>query len=222
MIPQALAYATVAGLEPQYGLYSAYIGCFVYLVFGSTRVVTIGPTSLLALITHDSAVLMGPGAATLLAFFTGCICLLFGLLNLGFLVEFIAAPVIAGFTTAAAFTIATTQVKSLLGLKFNADGFIDTWKAVFEHIGETRTWDAVMGFSSIVALLLLRVLDRIKLGKEDERTTWQKIFNRTLWFISTSRNGIIIIIGSVIAYCLTNPDIPIEDNPFILTGQLIN
>ena len=75
----------------------------------------------------------------------------------GFLIEFIAAPVIAGFTTAAALTIGTTQVKSLLGLKFEADGFVETWKAVFEHIEETKTWDAVMGFSSVAALLLLRV-----------------------------------------------------------------
>lgn len=71
--------------------------------------------------------------------------------------DFIAAPVIAGFTTAAAITIGTSQVKSLLGLKFDADGFVDTWDAVFKHIGETRIWDAVMGFSCIVALLLLRV-----------------------------------------------------------------
>jgi hypothetical protein len=44
-----------------------------------------------------------------------------------------------------------------LGLKFEADGFVETWKAVFEHIEETKTWDAVMGFSSVAALLLLRV-----------------------------------------------------------------
>lgn len=75
----------------------------------------------------------------------------------GFVVEFIADPVIAGFTTAAAITTATTQVKPLLGLNFNVDGFLQTWIAVFEHIEETRLWDAVIGFSSIAVLLLLRV-----------------------------------------------------------------
>ena len=75
----------------------------------------------------------------------------------GFLIEFIAGPVIAGFTTASAFTIATTQVKSLLGLKFNADGFIGIWTAVFDHIEETRPWDAIMGLSPIFALIALRV-----------------------------------------------------------------
>lgn len=75
----------------------------------------------------------------------------------GFLIEFIAAPVIAGFTTAAALTIGTTQISSLLGLKFQAVGFVQTWQAVFEHIQETQTWDAVMGFSSVAILLALRV-----------------------------------------------------------------
>lgn len=77
--------------------------------------------------------------------------------NLGFLIDFIAAPVVAGFTSAAAFTIATTQIKSLLGLKFDDEGFLHTWIAVFREIEHTRTWDAVLGFSSIAVLLLLRV-----------------------------------------------------------------
>ena len=163
------------------------MGSFVYVIFGSTKTITIGPTSLLSLASYDAVVSMGPEAAILLTFLSGLICLLLGLLNLGnffiterrfqtaittaerllrlyfhdqplgFLIEFIAAPVIAGFTTAAAFTIGTSQVKSLLGLKFEADGFVDTWAAVFEHIEETRLWDSIMGFSCIILLLLLRV-----------------------------------------------------------------
>lgn len=75
----------------------------------------------------------------------------------GFLIDFIAPPVVAGFTSAAAFTIATTQIESLLGLKFDDEGFLHTWIAVFEHIEETKRWDAVLGFASIAILLLLRV-----------------------------------------------------------------
>lgn len=71
--------------------------------------------------------------------------------------EFIAAPVIAGFTTAAALTIGTTQVKALLGLKFASEGFLETWRGVFQHIEETKLWDAILGFSSVATLLLLRV-----------------------------------------------------------------
>ena len=129
----------------------------MYLIFGSTRVITIGPSSILSILAYDPVTRMGPQAAIVLAFFTGIIALFAGLFNFGFLIEFIASPVIGGFASAAAVVTAMTQIKSLLGLKFQADGFIETWKAVFEHIGETRVWDAVMGFTCIVALLLLRV-----------------------------------------------------------------
>ncbi|XP_057380360.1 sodium-independent sulfate anion transporter-like [Daphnia carinata] len=219
VIPQGLAYATVAGLPPEYGLYASYVGCFVYLLFGSTPVVTIGPTALMSLVTYDSgAALMGPEAAILLAFLTGCIVLLFGLLNFGFLIDFIAAPVVAGFTSAAAFTIATTQIEALLGLRFDDEGFLNTWIAVFEHIAETKKWDAVLGFASIAILLLLRVLDQVKLGKEGERKRWQNWVNTTCWLISVSRNAIVIIAASILAYALTEPGQ--STYPFTLTGEI--
>ena len=133
------------------------MGCFVYVVFGGTRAVTIGPTALLGMLTHNSVVMMGPDAAVFLAFLSGLVELLMGLLNFGFLIEYLGAPVIAGFSAAAAFAIATTQIKSLLGLKFTADGFLPTWNAISVNIGNTRLGDAVMGFTSIVLLLALRV-----------------------------------------------------------------
>ncbi|KAK4014629.1 hypothetical protein OUZ56_027147 [Daphnia magna] len=240
VIPQALAYATIGGLPPEYGLYSAYMGCFVYVFLGSTRAVTIGPTALLGLLTHDGALLMGPEAAVLLAFLTGCISLLFGICNFvginfmichlkGFLIEFIAAPVIAGFTTAAALTIGTTQISSLLGLKFQAVGFVQTWQAVFEHIQETQTWDAVMGFSSVAILLALRdyailinfdlrycekLLEKVRIGKDGDRTSIQCFINGAFWLISVSRNAIVIIVGCVIAATLIKPG---YDAPFEIT-----
>lgn len=68
----------------KYGLYAAYVGCIVYGLLGSTHAVTIGPTALMALVTYESgASQVGPEAAILLAFITGCIVLLFGLLNFG-------------------------------------------------------------------------------------------------------------------------------------------
>lgn len=73
------------------------------------------------------------------------------------MIDFIAAPVVAGFTSAAAFTISTTQIEALLGLKFDDEGFINTWIAVFRDIEYTKKWDAVLGFGSIAILLLLRV-----------------------------------------------------------------
>lgn len=128
--------------------------------------------------------------------------------------DFISEPVVGGFTSAAAFSIATTQVENLLGLSFDADGFVPTWKAVFEHIEETRTWDAVMGFGSIACLLLLRIADQIKIGTPGQLNVWQRAFNETFRMISTARNAIVIVIGTVIAASLTTED----NKPFKVTG----
>jgi sodium-independent sulfate anion transporter 11 len=72
-------------------------------------------------------------------------------------VTFIGRTVICAFTSAAAVTIATSQIKGLLGLSFEAEGFIQTWKAIFQHISETRYQDAVLGIVCCIALLLLKV-----------------------------------------------------------------
>ncbi|XP_063097686.1 sodium-independent sulfate anion transporter isoform X3 [Cavia porcellus] len=111
VIPQALAYAEVAGLPPQYGLYSAFTGCFVYVFLGTSRDVTLGPTAIMSLLVsfytfHE------PAYAVLLTFLSGCIQLAMGLLHLGFLLDFISCPVIKGFTSAAAIIIGFGQIKA--------------------------------------------------------------------------------------------------------------
>ena len=164
VIPQGIAYAIVAGLPPQYGLYSAFMGCFVYCIFGSSKDITIGPTAIMALMTGVHAQ-YGPDYAVLLAFLSGLIILACGLLRLGFLIDFISVPVIAGFTSAAALTIASGQVKSLLGLTIPSDekshlhlGVVDGWIDVFTHIKTCRWQDATLGVLCCILLLSLRVI----------------------------------------------------------------
>lgn len=76
---------------------------------------------------------------------------------LGFIVEFFSYPVIAGFTTAAALNIASSQIKSLLGIAGKSQEFLEAWVYVFEHIKETRKWDAILGFTTIVFLVITKV-----------------------------------------------------------------
>lgn len=76
---------------------------------------------------------------------------------LGFMVEFISAPVISGFCSAAALTVSSTQVKGLFGLKFKGSSFIDIWRGFFENIAKCNPWDSALGCSMIVILLLMRV-----------------------------------------------------------------
>lgn len=75
----------------------------------------------------------------------------------GFLVDFVSTPVVAGFTSAGALTIASSQVKSLFGLKFQAENFFDIWSKVFKHIKDIKLWDTVLGLGCCVILLLMRV-----------------------------------------------------------------
>lgn len=75
----------------------------------------------------------------------------------GFLIDFISGPVSIGFTSAAAIIIATTQVKDVLGLSYPGGKFLQVWEQIFEHISETRPWDALLGLSCMVVLLTLRV-----------------------------------------------------------------
>ena len=82
-IPQGIAYAEVASLDLQYGLYSGFMGCFVYFLFGSCKDITIGPTAIMALMVQVHVSNLGPDFAILTAFLSGCIILLLGLLNLG-------------------------------------------------------------------------------------------------------------------------------------------
>lgn len=81
----------------------------------------------------------------------------------GFLVDFVSAPVVSGFTSAAALIIASSQLKGLFGLKYSADSFVSTWRQFFEHYHETRVWDLSLGVVCIIVLLSLRVTRGIAL-----------------------------------------------------------
>uniref|UniRef100_A0A182MJ89 STAS domain-containing protein n=1 Tax=Anopheles culicifacies TaxID=139723 RepID=A0A182MJ89_9DIPT len=201
VIPQGIAFAVMANLEPQYGLYSAFMGCFVYCVFGSCKDLTIGPTAIMALMVQVYVGSLGADFAILLTFLTGCIILMFGLLNLGFLVQFISMPVTAGFTSAAAITIASGQVKSLLGLPGRSNEFVHSWINVYQHIGQTKLWDALLGIATIIVLLVLRTLrGRSAVGK----------------YLALARNAIVVIGGAALAYYFST----IGCKPFSLTGAV--
>jgi len=233
VIPQGIAYAVVAGLEPQYGLYSAFMGCFAYCIFGSTKDITIGPTAIMALMTGVHAQL-GPDYAVLLAFLSGLIILSCGLLRLGFLIDFISVPVIAGFTSAAAITIASSQVKGLLGVVIEHKshlhlGAVNSWIDVFTYIHTYKWRDMVLGLSCCALLTLLRYLNRFPCLKPDPKTqesTGKKVLHKAVWFAATARNAIIVIFCLLLAATIDPdcPSYPKEESRdrclFTLTGQI--
>ncbi|XP_076275104.1 sodium-independent sulfate anion transporter-like isoform X1 [Rhynchophorus ferrugineus] len=218
VMPQALAYATLGGLQPQYGLYSAFMGCFVYTVFGSIKDITIGPTALMALMTYQQIVGRNTDYAILLCFLSGVVQLIMSILHLGVLVDFISIPVTVGFTSATSVIIGSSQFASLLGIKMTSNGFYDTMNKLFQNIHLTRFQDTLLGISCIAVLLLLRKLKDVKLNKKGVKPTKQQCcFNYIFWLISTSRNAIVVIICSTIAFMYESRG---SGSPFRLTGDV--
>ncbi|XP_063473407.1 sodium-independent sulfate anion transporter isoform X3 [Symphalangus syndactylus] len=213
-IPQALAYAEVAGLPPQYGLYSAFMGCFVYFFLGTSRDVTLGPTAIMSLLVsfytfHE------PAYAVLLAFLSGCIQLAMGVLRLGFLLDFISCPVIKGFTSAAAVTIGFGQIKNLLGLQNIPRQFFLQVYHTFLRIAETRVGDAILGLVCMLLLLVLKLMRDHMPPIHPEMPPGVRLSHGLVWAATTARNALVVSFAALVAYSFEVTGY----QPFILTGE---
>lgn len=133
------------------------MGGFLYAVFGSVKEISIGPTSLMALLTAEFTRDTNPDFVILLTFLTGCVEFIMGLLDLGFLVDFISLPVTSGFTSATSVIIIVSQLKGLLGLKFQSANLLDQMIKICLNVKKVRLADTMLGVSSLVALMSLRV-----------------------------------------------------------------
>nr|WP_198683805.1 SulP family inorganic anion transporter [Peristeroidobacter agariperforans] len=131
LIPQSLAYAMLAGLPPQIGLYASIAPLIAYAAFGTSRTLSVGPVAVVSLMTAAAAgKIAGAGsasyieAALVLALLSGVVLLAMAVLRLGFLATFLSHPVISGFITASALLIAASQLKHLLGVSVEGDTLI--------------------------------------------------------------------------------------------------
>jgi SulP family sulfate permease len=166
LLPQAIAYALIAELPPQMGLYAAIVAAIVGALWGSSSHLHTGPTNAASLLVLSSlAVVAAPGspefiaAAGLMAVMVGVARLLMGLARLGVLVNFVSVSVIVGFTGGAGVLIAVNQLRHLLRLDFpgSAD-FIPTLSATARHLPETHGPSLVIGISTMAVILLVRRL----------------------------------------------------------------
>lgn len=210
-IPQGIAYAIVAGLSPEYGLYAGLMGGFVYLFVGSCKDITVGPTAIMAAMTAKYVSGYSADFAVLATFLSGILILLMGIFNLGFLVEFISQPVISGFTTAAALQIAAAQLKGLFGLNGSGGNyFAGSIMNFFKNFLTLKLWDTLLGVTTILILLLLK-----RLGQGCGRT--DGLVKKTRWFISLGRNAVVVIIGIIVAYVLK---VATNSEPLLLIGDI--
>ncbi|NWY71973.1 S2611 protein, partial [Erithacus rubecula] len=214
-VPQALAYAELAGLPLQYGLYSSFMGCFVYCVLGTAKDVTLGPTAIMSLLVSSYAC-HEPVRAVLLAFLSGCIQLAMGLLHLGFLLDFISFPVIKGFTSAASITIGFSQVKNILGLQGIPRQFFLQVYETLRRIGESRAGDAVLGLSCLAVLAGLRAMRSHLPQAGPAGALAVRISHLIVWVCGTARNALVVLFAGLVAYSFQ----VMGWQPFRLTGSI--
>ncbi|MDP5276671.1 SulP family inorganic anion transporter [Chengkuizengella axinellae] len=164
LIPQAMAYAMIAGLPPVIGLYASTIPLFIYAIMGSSRQLAVGPVAMVSLLVFSGvSVLADPGTEEylsyvfLLMFMTGIIQLAMGVFKLGFIVNFLSHAVVSGFTSAAALIIGMSQLKNLLGIDMESGETI--FHTLFEagsRINEMNLITFFIGIGSILFLWLFK------------------------------------------------------------------
>ncbi len=164
LIPQSMAYAMVAGLPPQVGLYASVLPLLLYSLFGSSRTMAVGPVGLMSLMTGSLLVEMGINdpnelltTAALLALLSGLSLIVMRLLRLGSIINFLSHPVISGFTSAAAILIMFSQLKHLLGIEIPSGlSLAEKIGFTFSNIGQTNSITLLIGLFSISLLILIR------------------------------------------------------------------
>jgi SulP family sulfate permease len=163
LIPQSLAYALLAGLPPEVGLYASVAPLLLYAVLGSSRVLAVGPVAVVSLMTAAAVsehAVTGSHAywqvAITLAFLSGSMLLLMGLLRLGFLANFLSHPVISGFISASGLLIALSQMKTIMGVTADGHHFFDLLLALMNQVSHLHLLTLVVGIVATAFLFWVR------------------------------------------------------------------
>jgi SulP family sulfate permease len=175
LVPQCLAFALLAGLPVQIGLYSSFAPLVVYSIFGTMRQVQPGPTALVSLLTGQALDSLGfesdadrIAGAALCAFLVGAISVFLGAIRFGFIVDFMSHSVMVAFCSAAGVTIGTSQLKHLLGIKMDRKKYWwQTASYLVLHLNEVDPPTFAMGGTLLLALLTLKKWKSA--GGEDKR-----------------------------------------------------
>jgi len=164
VIPKAMAYATVAGLPVQAGLYTAFVPVVIYAIFGSSRVLSVSTTTTIAILTGANLALVAPDgdpaillrAAATLALMVGVLLALAFVLRLGFLATFISEPVLSGFKAGIGVVIVLDQVPKLLGVHFPKGTFLENLLSLFQSLPSTSAATLAVGVAMMALLIALK------------------------------------------------------------------
>ncbi len=163
LIPQSLAYALLAGLPAEMGLYASILPLVAYAIFGTSRALAVGPVAVVSLMTAAAVGNLGltdPAAIALaagtLAFISGAILTVMGVFRLGFLANFLSHPVIAGFITASGVLIASSQLKHIMGVEAEGHNLVQIWSDLLAHQHLVNPITLGIGVTATVFLFWVR------------------------------------------------------------------
>ncbi len=163
LIPQSLAYALLAGLPPEAGIYASIAPIILYAIFGTSRALAVGPVAVVSLLTASAIGQVAEAgtagyavAALTLAGLSGAFLVLLGVFRLGFLANFLSHPVIAGFITASGILIATSQLKHILGVSAHGHTLPEMLGSIFAHLDQINWITVVIGISATAFLFWVR------------------------------------------------------------------
>lgn len=163
LIPQSLAYALLAGLPPEAGIYASIAPIVLYAIFGTSKALAVGPVAVVSLLTASAIGQVAEAgtagyavAALTLAGLSGAFLVLLGVFRLGFLANFLSHPVIAGFITASGILIATSQLKHILGVSAHGHTLPEMLGSIFAHLDQINWITVVIGLSATGFLFWVR------------------------------------------------------------------
>jgi SulP family sulfate permease len=163
LVPQSLAYALLAGLPPQLGLYASILPLLVYAIFGTSSTLSVGPFAISSIMTASALAAVFPdgnltnylAGAAILALFSGAFLLVFGLLRLGLLSNFLSFPVVSGFISASAVVIVVSQIGHFLGVHSSGGDLLALVKSLFSQIDYINSYTMLVGVTSYLLLWLM-------------------------------------------------------------------
>jgi SulP family sulfate permease len=166
VLPQSVAFATIAGMPPEYGLYTAMVIPIVAALFGSSFHLVSGPTTAISIVVFAAVSKYAePGSAEFvslaltLTFLAGVYQLVFGLAKFGMLVNFVSHNVVIGFTAGAALLIASSQIPYIVGIDIpRGEGFLNTWFDIYTGVGEFNIYLLIVGLGTLVTAIVVKIL----------------------------------------------------------------
>jgi SulP family sulfate permease len=225
LLPQVIAFALIAGLPPEMGLYTAIIGAFIGALWGSCYQLQTGPVNTISLLVLSVLLpIAAPGsprfivAAGMLALMVGVFQLVMGLARMGVLVNFVSYSVVVGFSSGAGLLIIINELRHLLGLEFASRNVLETGQNIIIHLFDIHWPTALLGLGIIILLLLIR-----KFNPKLPGALISMVVASAAVFLFDLRSLGVNVIGQLPAYLPPVANLPLFDLTFIAqlsTGAL--